>query len=70
MTTLTWNGTDLPAELRDLPAGRYVITGVGDTAPLTPEEEEAVRLGLEQADRGELLEHEDVIRSVRARLRQ
>lgn len=35
-----WNGTDLPAEFRDLPAGRCVVEAVEDEAPaLSPEEE-------------------------------
>ena len=40
-----WNGTDLPDELRELPAGTYVVEAV-DEVPLLTEEEEA---GLEAA---------------------
>jgi hypothetical protein len=42
---LNWNGTDLPEELRDLPAGRYVVESA-DEAPELTENEEA---GLQQA---------------------
>jgi predicted XRE-type DNA-binding protein len=28
-----WNGTDVPSEVRDLPAGRYVVEAVDDDAP-------------------------------------
>ena len=45
---LTWNGKDVPSELRDLPAGRYVIEAVEDEAPaLTPEEEAGIEAALE-----------------------
>ena len=37
---VTWNGKDVPPELRELPAGRYVVEAVEDEAPaLSPEEE-------------------------------
>lgn len=35
---LHWNGKDLPKELRELPAGTYVVEAV-DAATLTPDEE-------------------------------
>ncbi|MBE7452632.1 MAG: hypothetical protein HS111_28275 [Kofleriaceae bacterium] len=41
---LRWNGQDLPDELRELPAGTYVVEAV-DAPLLTPEEDE----GLERA---------------------
>ena len=43
---VTWNGKDVPAELRELPAGRYVIEAVDDAAPALSEDEEA---GIEAA---------------------
>lgn len=43
---VTWNGKDLPAELRDLPAGRYVVEAIDDEAPVLSAEEEA---GIESA---------------------
>jgi hypothetical protein len=43
---VTWNGNDLPAELRDLPAGRYVVEAIDDEAPVLSAEEEA---GIESA---------------------
>jgi len=39
---VTWNGKDVPAELRDLPAGRYVIEQVEKEAPTPPEEEAGI----------------------------
>jgi len=41
---LRWNGQDVPDELRELPAGTYVVEAV-DAPLLTPEEDE----GLERA---------------------
>jgi hypothetical protein len=41
---LRWNGKDLPDELRDLPAGTYVLEAV-ESPSLSEEDEE----GLEQA---------------------
>ena len=43
---VTWNGKDVPSELRDLPAGRYVVEAVDDEVPTPPPEEEA---GIESA---------------------
>lgn len=31
--TLTWNGKDVPPELRELPAGRYFVEAVEEEAP-------------------------------------
>lgn len=65
MTTLTWNGTSVPEELRDLPPGRYVITGVDDAPPLTEAEEAGLREALNQARQGKLIEHAAVKERVR-----
>jgi hypothetical protein len=41
---VTWNGKDVPPELRELPAGRYVVEAVEDEAPArSPEEETGSR---------------------------
>jgi hypothetical protein len=45
---LTWNGKDVPSELRELPAGRYVVEAVDDEAPaLSPEEQAGIEAALE-----------------------
>ena len=50
---VTWNGKDVPTELRDLPAGRYVVEAVEDEAPaLSPEEEAGVEAALESYRHG------------------
>jgi len=68
MTTLTWNGTDVPKELLDLPPGRYVVTGVDAEPDLTKEEEAGLRLALEQADRGDLIAQDEVENEIRGRI--
>jgi hypothetical protein len=48
---VTWNGKDVPAELRELPAGRYVVKAVDDEAPvLSPDEEAGIEAALESYD--------------------
>ncbi len=55
---LTWNGKDLPAELRGLPAGRYFVESVDDAPALTEEEDEGLRQALDslRAGRGRSVE--------------
>jgi hypothetical protein len=43
---LHWNGKDLPDELRELPAGRYVLESLEDVTELTDDEEEGLRQAL------------------------
>ena len=43
---LTWNGKDLPAELHELPAGRYLVEAVDESPTLTEEEDEGLRQAL------------------------
>jgi hypothetical protein len=54
---VTWNGKDVPSELRDLPAGRYVVEAVEDEAPaLTPEEEAGIDAALESYRQGRVVD--------------
>jgi hypothetical protein len=54
---LTWNGKDVPAELRELPAGRYVVEAVEDEAPaLSPEEEAGIEAALESYRQGRVVD--------------
>lgn len=54
---VTWNGKDLPAELRDLPAGRYVVEPIDEEAPaLTPEEEAGIEAALESYRQGRVVD--------------
>jgi hypothetical protein len=54
---VTWNGKDLPAELRELPAGRYVVEAIDDDAPaLSPEEEAGIEAALESYRQGRVVD--------------
>ena len=54
---VTWNGKDVPPELRDLPAGRYVVEAVEDEAPaLTLEEEAGIEAVLESYRQGRVVD--------------
>ena len=54
---LTWNGKDVPPELRDLPAGRYVVDAVDDEAPpLSPEKEAGIEAALESYRQGRVVD--------------
>ena len=54
---VTWNGNDLPPELRELPAGRYVVEAVEDEAPfLSPEEEAGIEAALESYGKGRVVD--------------
>jgi len=54
---VTWNGKDVPPELRGLPAGRYLIEAVDDEAPaLSPEEEAGIEAALESYRRGRVVD--------------
>ena len=54
---MTWNGKDVPPELRELPAGRYVVEAVEDEAPaLSPEEEAGIEAALESYRQGRVVD--------------
>ena len=54
---VTWNGQDVPPELRELPAGRYVVEAVEEEAPvLTPEEEAGIEAALESYRQGRVVD--------------
>ena len=53
---MTWNGKDVPAELRELPAGRYVVEAMEEEAPaLSPEEEAGIEVALESYRQGRVV---------------
>ncbi len=48
---------DVPAELRELPAGRYVVEAIDDDAPvLSPEEEAGLETALESYRQGRVVD--------------
>jgi hypothetical protein len=54
---VTWNGKDVPAELRELPAGRYVVEPVDDEAPaLSTDEEAGIEVALESYRQGRVVD--------------
>jgi len=54
---VVWNGWDLPAELRELPAGRYVLEAVDSEAPdLSPDEEAGIDAALESYRQGRVVD--------------
>jgi hypothetical protein len=54
---VTWNGKDVPPELRELPAGRYIIEAVEEEAPtLSPEEEAGIEAALESYRQGRVVD--------------
>lgn len=50
---LHWNGKDLPEELRELPAGTYVLEAVDKASTLTADEEQGLADALASLRRGE-----------------
>ena len=54
---VTWNGKDVPAELRELPAGRYVVEAVDEEAPaLSPDEGAGIEAALESYRQGRVVD--------------
>ena len=54
---VTWNGKDVPVELRELPAGRYVVEAIDEEAPaLSPDEEAGIETALESYRQGRVVD--------------
>ena len=54
---VTWNGKDVPPELLELPAGRYVVEAVDEeAAALSPEEEVGIEAALESCRKGRVVD--------------
>ena len=67
---LHWNGKDIPDELRELPAGTYVVEAVGEMPPLTQEEDEGLRRALASLRAGTGRTVEQVRRTIDSILRR
>ena len=50
---LHWNGKDIPEELRELPAGTYVVEAVENAPALTPDEDRGLANALSSLRAGE-----------------
>jgi hypothetical protein len=60
-----WNGEDLPDQLRELPAGRYLIASLDEMDELSPEEDVGLNAALASVREGRTVSHEDVMASAR-----
>ena len=69
-TIVRWNGTDLPKELRNLPAGRYIVEPIDDIPPLTLEEEVGLELAIDELAHGGGVDDVDARRRIIAPLRR
>lgn len=67
---LTWNGKDLPTELRELPAGRYLVEAVDDPPALTEEEDAGLRQALASLHAGKGRSADQVRQRIDALLRK
>lgn len=65
---IDWDGSHLPAELRDLPPGRYAVEPIIPPIPLTQEEETGILAGLDELDAGGGIPLLDVVREIRGDL--
>lgn len=68
---LHWNGKDVPPELRELRPRSYIVAEYAeDMAELPPGEEDAIRQGLAEIDRGESVPAEQVHAELRELLKR
>jgi hypothetical protein len=68
---LTWNGKGVPPELRELPAGRYVVEAVEEKAPeLSSDEEEGIETALESYRQGRVIDAERARKIIDAAFRR
>ena len=65
-----WNGTDVPDELRSLPAGRYVVESLEEAPPLSAEEEAGLEAALASIRSGQGVDSAEVRRRVGAAIRR
>ena len=70
MAIMSWNGDDLPDELRDLPAGRYVVTPVDEVGELFAAEDAGLQRALSSLRAGEGIDHEVVRECIAAKLKR
>ena len=68
-TVIDWDGRNVPRELRLLTPGRYVVSPL-DADDLTPDEDAAVREGLDEIEAGNVLPLDQVIREFEARFQR
>jgi len=64
---IEWDGSEVPAGLRDLPPGVYVVEPFAGAEPLTKEEENGILEALDDYERGGGIPLEEVVREFRGR---
>jgi hypothetical protein len=62
---ITWDGSRIPDELRDLPPGRYTIAAIDELPQLTDAEDAGIRAALDALDAGRGVSFGDIIRQLR-----
>lgn len=67
---ITWDGSRLPDELRDLPPGRYALAAVDEQPALTDAEDAGIRAALDALDAGRGIPLADVVRQLRSGTRR
>ena len=67
---LHWNGKDVPEELRELPAGTYVVEAIDKGPALTSDEEEGLAAALASLRAGEGRTSDQVRHTIDAILRR
>ena len=65
-----WNGKDVPDELRELPAGTYIVEAVDQAPQLTPDEEDGLRAAMASLGTGKGRTVEQVRQTIDAILRR
>jgi hypothetical protein len=65
-----WNGKDVPAELRALPKGLYVLESVEAAPVLSQEEEAGLEAGIESLRQGRGIPADAVFSRVEEKLRR
>ena len=68
---VNWNGTDIPSEMRELPAGRYVVEAVDtETVALDPDEDAGIEAALESRGKGRIVSSTRAREIIEAALRR
>lgn len=67
---IEWDGQEIPAALRGLPPGRYVVEPLDHLTQLTDAEEQGLIEAMEQADKGQVVTLEQALANIRAARRR
>lgn len=62
---ITWDGSRLPDELRELPPGRYALAAVDEPPSLSETEDAGIRAALDSLDAGHGMTLAEVVRQLR-----